>query len=101
MPRSLVFVTVKPLIVIQLRPETRNPSACPLRVTVAPEAAVKTMGALDVPDVETLTFSGYVPAATCTVWPAATTCAAAPIVQNGRSIAPEPESVQEELPRST
>jgi hypothetical protein len=50
-------------------------------VTVAPGAAVKVTGALDVPELATVTASGYVPDATCTVWPAATTPAAVPTVQ--------------------
>ena len=49
MPQPLVSVTVKPLTVIQLLPEMAKPFACPLRVTVAPGAAVKTIGALEVP----------------------------------------------------
>jgi hypothetical protein len=101
MPFPLVFVTVKPLIVIQLLLDTVKPFTVPVSVTVAPGAAVKTIGAADVPEVGTVTSSGYVPAATWTVSPAATRAAAAPIVQNGWSTVPEPVSEHAGLPLST
>jgi hypothetical protein len=96
-----VFFTVNPLIVIQLRPEITNPLDCPVTVTWAPGAAVKTMGALGVPDLEIVTFSGYVPPATCTVCPGTTFAAAPPMVQKGLSCAPDPEFEQLELAPST
>jgi hypothetical protein len=77
------LVTVNPLIVIQVRPEMAKPFACPVTVTAAPGAAVKTIGAPCVPDLDTVTFSRYVPVATCTVCPATTWAPAAPIVQKG------------------
>src|SRR5436189_5498720 len=101
MPLPLVFVTLKPLIVIQLLPETVNPFTFPVTVTDAAAAAVNTMGAVDVPDTGTVTFSVYVPLATWTVCPAATRAAAAETVQNGWSGIPEPVAEQAELPRST
>ncbi len=58
MPRSLVVVMLKPLTVIQLLPEMEKPFTRPLSVTVAPGAAVKAIGALEVPDVDTVTASG-------------------------------------------
>ena len=67
MPKLPVWVIVKPLTVIQLWPETANPSLWPLTVTAAAGAAVKTIGLPEVPDFLIATFSGYVPAATCTV----------------------------------
>ena len=57
MPFPLVFVTVKPLIVIQLLLDTVKPFTLPVSVTVAPGAAVKTIGAADVPEVGTVTSS--------------------------------------------
>ena len=86
---------------IQLLVETVKALSCPVTVTVAPGAEVKTIGALEVPEVRTVTSSVYVPAATCTVWPVATTCAAAPMVQNGWLLVPEPLSEQEGFERST
>ena len=101
MPFPLVFVTVKPLIVTQLLLETAKPFTMPVTVTVAPGAAVKVIGAVDVPETGTVTFSEYVPEATWTVCPAATRVAAAEIVQNGWSTVPGPASEQAELARST
>src|SRR5215210_4566610 len=101
MPRSLVFVTLNPSTVIQLLPEMVKPCACPLSVTLAPGAAAKTVGAVEVPEADTVTSSGYVPEATRTVWPAATTPAPAPIVQNGCAAVPGPMSEQDAFARST
>src|SRR6266511_593701 len=101
MPLPLMLVTVKPLIVIQLLLETVKPLTFPLRVTLAPGAVVNTIGAVEVPDVVTLTFSEWVPAATWTLCPATTFDAAALIVQNGWSTVPEPASEQAGFARST
>src|SRR3954463_855432 len=100
-PRLFVLVTLKPLIVTQFLARIVKALSCPVTVTVAPGAVVNTIGALDVPELPMVTSSEYVPAATCTVWPAPTTCAAAPIVQNGRSIVPELLFEQEGFERST
>ena len=85
---------MKPLTVIQLRPEMTNPLSCPVTVTVAPGAALKMIGEVAVPDFEIVTFSEYVPAATCTVCPGATFATAAPIVQNGCALRAAPEFEQ-------
>lgn len=47
------------------------------------DAAVNTIGAVEVPDTGTSPASEYVPEATCTVFPALTLAAAAEIVQKG------------------
>src|ERR671924_677866 len=103
MPDSVLPLTGLPekltrLTVIQLFPEMTKPFAWPLTVTSAAGAAWNEMGAADVPEVRTVTDSGYVPAATCTVWPAPTARAAALIVQNGWVSEPDPLSEQLELP---
>jgi hypothetical protein len=59
------------------------------------------MGALEAPDFEIVTFSGYVPAATCTVCPAMTFATAPLIVQKGVPCAPVPEFEQFGLAPST
>src|SRR5437879_6446925 len=59
------------------------------------------MRASDGPDDRTVTSSGYVPASTCTVWPAVTFAAAALIVQNGCVAVPDPASEHAGLLRST
>src|SRR6266581_1433161 len=82
-PYDEVRVTENPLIVTYCLPDTRNPFAPPVTVTVAPGAAWNTIGAPARPDRATVTFSGYVPAATSTVCPAVATAAALPIVQYG------------------
>lgn len=92
---------MNPLTVTQLRPEITNPFVLPVTVTVAPGAALRAMGAVAVPDFEIVTFSEYVPAATCTVCPGATLATAAPIVQNGAPCAPVPEFEQLGLDPST
>src|SRR6266568_2316190 len=99
MPVSLLWlvllpVTVEALVLLRRIPaaicpltgcpaDTRNPFAPPVAVTVAPGAAWNTIGAPARPDRATVTFSGYVPAATSTVCPAVATAAALPIVQYG------------------
>ena len=90
----MVFVTRKPVTAIQLFPEITKPFAFPLSVTVAPGPAANEIGNVDVPEVVIVTASGYVPEATCTVCPAATIRAAAPIVQKGWVSAPLPASEQ-------
>jgi hypothetical protein len=87
--------------VIQFLPEITNPFVPPVTVTVSPGAALRAIGAVAVPDFETVTFSEYVPPATCTVCPWATFATAAPIVQNGAPSAPVPEFEQLGLEPST
>jgi hypothetical protein len=89
------------LTVTQLRPEITNPFVPPVTLTVALGAAFSVIGAVAVPDFEIVTFSEYVPPATCTVWPGATLVTAAPIVQNGAPCAPVPEFEQLGLEPST
>jgi hypothetical protein len=48
---------VKPIIATQLLDEVLNPKLPPLTVTEAPGAAVKTMGAVEVPERATVTAS--------------------------------------------
>src|SRR4051812_13687935 len=97
----------KPATFTQLRPartkplDRTGPLVAPVRVTVAPGAAVKVIGAVEVPDAGTVTGSEYVPPATCTVSPAPTARAAAVIVQNGWASVPEPPSEQPPAARST
>ena len=55
----------------------------PVTVTVAPGAATKLIGAVAVPELDTVTVSLYVPESTSTVCPATTLEAAGLIVQNG------------------
>jgi hypothetical protein len=100
-PTPVVLLTTKRFTVIQLRPEIKNPFVCPLTTTVAPVAAVKTIGAADVPDLGGVTASAYVPVATSTVSPATALDAAAPILQNGCVDVPEPASEQVGLDRFT
>src|SRR6476661_6999624 len=101
MPTPEVFVTVKPRTVTYDLPDSLKPLTPPVTVTVAPGAAVKTMGALAVPERGAVTASRYVPAATCTVWPATALAAPAPIVQNGVADDPGPLFEHAELPLST
>jgi hypothetical protein len=68
---------------------------------VTPEPAVKTTGALAVPEYVTVTASVYVPARTCTVVPATALAFAALIEQNGRADVPGPEFEHATLPLST
>jgi hypothetical protein len=51
------LVTAKPFRVIQLALETVKPLGPPLSVTVAPGAAVNTIGAVEVPELDTVTAS--------------------------------------------
>ena len=57
-PTPVVPVTVKPWTITQLRLEIENPLLPPVRVTVAPGAVVKVTGAVAVPELTTVTFSG-------------------------------------------
>src|SRR4051794_20967790 len=94
-------VTLKPLTVTQLFPEMTNALAWLLSVTVAPGAAVNTIGCEAVPDALTVTRSLYVPAETRTVVPATAFAFAALIVQNGCACVPNPVSRQAEVVLST
>ena len=101
MPYPLVAVITNPRTVTQFRPLIAKPFALPWIVTAAPGAAVNTIGATEVPEIETVTASEYVPDATSTVCPAATVEAAARIVQYGCVDVPGPESEHAALCRAT
>src|SRR4051812_38037834 len=90
MPTPVVPVTVNPRTTTQLLLVIEKPLPPPLSVTAAAGAAVNVTGALGVPEPTTVTFSGYVPAATTTVTPAVAFAAAALMVQNGVVAVPAP-----------
>src|SRR5216684_3181253 len=94
MPGPVVWVMANPWILTKLRPEMVQPLVCPRMVTVAPVAAVNTIGAVDVPEFAGLSSSAYWPALTLTVWPATATDAALEMVQNGCVWVPAPLSEQ-------
>src|SRR5215218_7428183 len=71
----------KPSTRTHCTPDRSNPYCCP--PTVDPDEPRKMIGALEVPDRVSVTFSLYVPAATATVSPATALAAAALIVQKG------------------
>ena len=81
--------------------DIEKPLPVPLRMTLAPGAAVNTIGASDVPELEMLTCSVYVPAATWTVVPAVAFAPAVAIVQNGVVESPGPASEQDGFDLST
>ena len=78
---------MKPRSVIQLLPETRSPSAPPVKVTLAPAAGVKVIGTFDVPRDRDRNPLANVPVTTTAVSPAKALAAAAPIVGRRRASA--------------
>jgi len=85
---------LKPEITIQLWPLTVNPWSWPVTVTLEPGDGAKEMGAPEMPDRLTFTFSKYVPELTRTDTPGLAAAAAAEMVQNGWLTLPGPELLQ-------